>query len=96
MRIKLEHYRECLQRLPDEDVYPKAPSDITVISPPIGKTLFLKRPKLHLDFLGTGLLPKLMLHKAETKELLLRNPHPHIVRYHGCLIKRGRIILTVQ
>lgn len=28
-------------------------------------------------------------------ELLLRNPHPHIVRYHGCLIKRGRIVSLV-
>jgi serine/threonine protein kinase len=87
--------RESLQRLPDQDVYPEAPSDITVISPPIDKTLFLKKPKLHLDFLGTGLLPKLMLHEAETMELLLRNPHPHIVRYHGCLIKRGRIVSLV-
>ncbi|KAF1850103.1 serine/threonine-protein kinase-like protein [Cucurbitaria berberidis CBS 394.84] len=87
--------RESLQRLPDEDVYPEAPSDITVVLPPIDETLFLKRPKLHLDFLGTGLLPKLMLHEAETMELPLRNPHPHIVRYHGCLIKRGRIVSLV-
>jgi serine/threonine protein kinase len=87
--------RESLQRLQDEDVYPKAPLNITVVSTPIDETLFFKRPKLHLDFLGTGLLPKLMLHEAETMELLLRNPHPHIVRYHGCLIKRGRIVSLV-
>lgn len=87
--------RESLQRLPDEDVYPEAPSNITVVSPPIDETLFLKRPKLHLDFLGTGLLPKLILHEAETMELLLRNPHPNIIRYHGCLIKRGRIVSLV-
>ncbi|RMZ70055.1 serine threonine- kinase [Pyrenophora seminiperda CCB06] len=87
--------RESLQRLPDEDVYPEVPSGITVISPPIDETLFLKKPKLHLDFIGTGLLPKLMLHEAETMELLLRNPHPYIVRYHGCLIKRGRIVSLV-
>jgi hypothetical protein len=62
--------RECLHRLPDEDVYPEAPSDITVISLLVDETLFLKRPKLHLDFLGTGLLPKLMLLEAETMELL--------------------------
>jgi serine/threonine protein kinase len=84
--------KESLQRLPDEDVYPEAPSNITAVSPPIDETLFLKRPKLHLDFLGTGLLPKLILHEAETMELLLRNPHPNIIRYHGCLIKRGRIV----
>ncbi|KAH8724168.1 serine/threonine-protein kinase-like protein [Phaeosphaeriaceae sp. PMI808] len=81
-----------LQRLPDEDVYPKAPSSITAFSTLIDERFFIKRPKLHLDFLGTCLLPKLMLHEAETMELLLRNPHPHIVRYHGCLIKRSRIV----
>ena len=85
---------ESLQRLPDEDVYPEAPSNITVVSPRSTR-LFLKKPKLHLDFVGTGLLPKLMLQEAETMELLLRNPHPHIVRYHGCLIKRGRIVSLV-
>ncbi|KAF2755135.1 serine/threonine-protein kinase-like protein [Pseudovirgaria hyperparasitica] len=92
--LNQEIIRESLQRLPDEDVYPMAPSNITVaLSPtPINETLFLKRPKLHLDFLGTGLLPKLMLQEAETMELLLQNPHPNIIRYHGCLIKRGRIV----
>jgi serine/threonine protein kinase len=92
--LNQEIIRESLQRLPDDDVYPEAPSDVTV-SPPVDKTLFLKRPKLHLDFLGTGLLPKLMLREAKTMELLLRNPHPHIIRYHGCLIKRGRIVSLV-
>ena len=84
--------RESLKRLPDEDVYPEAPSNITVVSTPIDGNVFLKRPKLHLAFVGTGILPKLMLQEAEIMELLMRNPHPHIVRYRGCLIKRGRIV----
>ena len=45
--------------------------------------VFLKGPKLHMDFIGT---------RAGIFELLLHNPHPNIVRYHGCLIKRGRIV----
>jgi hypothetical protein len=36
-----------------------------------------------------------MLEEAETMELLLRNPHPHIIRYHGCLVERGRIVSLV-
>lgn len=84
--------RESLQRLPDEDVYPEVPSNITVVSASIDETFFLKKPKLHLDFIGTGLLPKFMLYEAETMELLLRNPHPNIIKYHGCVIKRGRIV----
>ena len=87
--------REALKLLPDKDVYPQAPSNVTVVSTPINENLFLKRPKLHLSFLGTGLLPKLMLQEAEIMELLLRNPHPHIVKYHGCLVKRGCIVSLV-
>jgi len=83
---------QSLQRLPDADVYPTAPPDITVFSGPISERLYIKKPKLHLDFIGTGLLPKLMLHEAETMELLLRNRHPHVVMYHGALTKRGLIV----
>ncbi|KAF2789401.1 serine/threonine-protein kinase-like protein [Melanomma pulvis-pyrius CBS 109.77] len=87
-----ETIRQSLQRLPDDDVYPKAPSNMTVFSAPINENLLLKRPNLHLHYLGTGQLPKLMLQEAEIMELLLRNPHPHIVRYHGCLIRRHLIV----
>jgi serine/threonine protein kinase len=83
--------RESLKRLADEDVYPPA-SNITVFQSPVDENLYIKRPKLHLDFIGTGLLPKLMPDEAQTLELLLQNPHPHIIRYHGCLVERGRIV----
>lgn len=84
--------RESLELLPDEDVYPKAPRDITTSTIPIDSNVFLKRPKLHTDFIGTGLLPKLVLQEVKILELLLHSPHPNIIRYHGCLIKRGRIV----
>ncbi|KAH8707151.1 serine/threonine-protein kinase-like protein [Phaeosphaeriaceae sp. PMI808] len=85
--------RESLQRLPDDDVYPKAPWGITKFTSPIDTSrLFVKGPKLHTDFIGTGLLPKLILQEAEIFELLLENPHPNIIRYHGCLVERGRIV----
>ncbi|KAF2758446.1 serine/threonine-protein kinase-like protein [Pseudovirgaria hyperparasitica] len=93
--LTLDIIRESLKRLPDEDVYPEAPSNITVFSLPIDETFYLKKPKLGLAFVGTGLLPKLVLYEAQTMELLLRNPHPHIIRYHGCLIERGRIVSLV-
>lgn len=84
--------RESLQRLPDEDVYPQAPQDITTFTDPLSSDVFLKRPKLHEDFIGTRLLPKLVLQEAMILEQLLKKPHPNIVRYRGCLIKRGRIV----
>lgn len=90
--LTLKDIRESLELLPDEDVYPKAPSNITNFAIPTSSNVFVKGPKLHLDFQGTGLLPKLILQEVEIMELLMYKPHPNIIRYHGCLIKRGRIV----
>jgi serine/threonine protein kinase len=87
-----EDIGRSLERLPDEDVYPIAPSKITNSAILASKSVFIKGPKLHLDFRGTGLLPKLILQEAEIMELLMRKPHPNIIQYHGCLIKSGRIV----
>jgi hypothetical protein len=84
--------KDSLNLLPDEDVYPKAPSNVTVFSSPIDSNVFLKGPKLNTAFKGTGLLPKLLLQEVEIMELLMRVPHPYIIGYHGCMIKRGRIV----
>ncbi|RMZ73496.1 kinase-like domain [Pyrenophora seminiperda CCB06] len=84
--------KESLELLPDDDVYPKAPWNITTFTLPINDKLFSKGPKLHEAFVGTGLLPKLILQEVKILELLRNNPHPNIIRYHGCLIKRGRIV----
>ncbi|KAK4608989.1 hypothetical protein CLAFUW4_14497 [Fulvia fulva] len=91
--LSVEEIKECLQRLPDDDVYPEIPtSTVTTFWGPIDERLFLKRLELNIVFIGTALLPKLMLQEVETLELLLRMPHPNIIRYHGCLTKRGRIV----
>ncbi|KAF2254812.1 serine/threonine-protein kinase-like protein [Trematosphaeria pertusa] len=84
--------KDSLKLLPDEDVYPKAPSNVTVFSTPIDSNVFLKGPKLNTAFKDTGLLPKLLLREVEIMELLMRNPHPYIIGYRGCMIKRGRIV----
>ena len=98
-RSKLRKYdltskniKESLQLLPDEDVYPEAPRSITTYTAPIDNSVFLKDPKLHTAFIGTGLLSKLILQEVEILELLQHNPHPNIIRYHGCLTRRGRIV----
>ncbi|KAF1987733.1 kinase-like protein [Aulographum hederae CBS 113979] len=85
--------KDTLKHIPDEDVYPDAPPTITPFPEPIdNERLYFKGPKLHEFFLGTGELATLTLQEAETLELLKRSPHPNIVGYHGCVIKRGRIV----
>jgi len=54
--------------------------------------LYVKGPMLNTFFLGTGCLPKLTLAEVQTLELLRQNPHPSIVRYHGCLTKRDLVV----
>lgn len=91
--LTVEEILECLKPLPDDDVYPKLPTPpITTFPGTIDDTVFLKKPKVNLDFIGTGILPKLVLQEAETMEVFLCQPHPNIIRYHGCVTRRGRII----
>jgi serine/threonine protein kinase len=86
--------RGSLKYVPDEEVYPKAKPHITIISNPVDDNVYVKGPKLtnYDNMKGTGVLPKLLLQEAETLEILMRNPHPHIVRYHGCIVERGYIV----
>ena len=84
--------RESLELLPDKNVYPKAPSNITNFVISISSNVFIKGLKLHLDFQGTGLLSKLILQKVEIMELLMYKPHLNIIHYYNCLIKCGYIV----
>jgi serine/threonine protein kinase len=84
--------KENFKLLPDSDVYPKAPPGAKIISTPLHDKFFLKTPKLNTAFEGTGLLPELVSKEIEVLELLEKNPHPHIVRYHGCLIARDLVV----
>ncbi|KAF1849621.1 uncharacterized protein K460DRAFT_269746 [Cucurbitaria berberidis CBS 394.84] len=36
------------------------------------------------------LLPQLLLQEAEVLQFLEQNPHPNIIRFHGCTVNRGR------
>lgn len=83
--------RQSLKRVPDEDVYPMAQSHTTTTT--LGENYF-KTPRLKTYdvFQGTGLVAELLLREAETLELLLRNPHPNLIQYHGCKVCRGRIV----
>ena len=85
--------QECLKRIPDENIYPQVSADIINFSSSVTRSLYIKRPDLKSwdDFEGTDFLLKLFLGEVETFELLCRNPHLNIVRYHGCTVNRGRI-----
>src|SRR5690349_4081664 len=36
-------------------------------------------------------IPRVLLDEIRIMELLEQHPHPNIVRYHGCRVRRGRV-----
>jgi serine/threonine protein kinase len=95
--LTTEMVNQCLERIPDEDIYPEAPPHITIAPTSThGRSdVFVKGPNLrrYEDLKGTGIAAKLLLYEAEMLELLSRpSQHPNIIRYHGCIVERGRIV----
>ncbi|KAK0268001.1 hypothetical protein LTS00_017671 [Friedmanniomyces endolithicus] len=93
--LTVEDLRQNLLRVPDDTIYPEVTPGITIL--PDGsdvKSLFIKRPKLLcLDNPAeTELLPKMLLEEAEVLEFLKSRSHKNLVRYYGCVSRRGRII----
>ena len=90
--LSLEDINRYLKYIPDEVIYPKAPLGITVLPKSELAGKYIKRPKL--SGFNSDLAPKLqqlLLDEVKIFEILLKNPHRNIVRYHGCIVKHGRI-----
>ncbi|KAH9900569.1 protein kinase-like domain-containing protein [Xylariomycetidae sp. FL2044] len=98
--ISFQHATESLVRIADEQIFPrwpqgglaltKAPEDL----PPPG--VFVKRPRLalydvFLQHKVVHLLPEGLVEEAEAMEVLGSRPHPNIVGYHGCHVRRGYV-----
>ncbi|KAF2245147.1 kinase-like protein [Trematosphaeria pertusa] len=92
-KLTPETINKSLERVPDEDVYPTAPSHITGVEK-VDSSSFFKGPMLtfYVELGGSGQIAKALLQEAETLEILRRRPHPNVVRYHGCQVHRGRIV----
>lgn len=93
--ITLEQFKDNLKLIPNEEIYPTAPSNLTIAPPQVDKSIFyIKSPKLsdYYSLKGRDWLAKLLSKEVETMEFLKSHPHPNIVRYHGCIVKRDRII----
>jgi serine/threonine protein kinase len=91
--LTLETINKSLERVPDEDVYPVAPSHMTSVTK-ADTNSYSKGPMLtfYVELGGSGQIAKALLQEAEVLEFLQRNPHPNVIRYHGCQIHRGRIV----
>ncbi|PSR82291.1 hypothetical protein BD289DRAFT_437709 [Coniella lustricola] len=91
---------EALKQIPDRDIYPELRNqDLRVAPEDLSANIFIKRPSLHDYYFfrgddGRGLLQlrDMLLDEARALEIISQDPHPNIVPYHGCRVRRGYII----
>lgn len=100
LQLTLEEYTSALVRVPDAEISPRLPAGGELTVAPDGLDLtrdfYVKRPRLfryeeYKEQDCVDVIPALLLEEASTLEMLSRNPHPGVVRYHGCLVRRGFI-----
>ena len=93
--LTVEQARQSLQQIPDENVYPPVTPGFTIVADDSDTAAYyIKRPKfLCLDEAEeTKLLPKMLAEEANVLESLEPYAHGNLVKYHGCITARGRIV----
>ncbi|KAK3694439.1 kinase-like domain-containing protein [Podospora appendiculata] len=89
LEITLEEASAALVRLPDEDIFPELPPDgqLTVAPETWTSDVYIKRSRLssYEDYREQDAL------MAHALELVSQHPHPGLIGYHGCRVRRGRI-----
>lgn len=98
--ITLEEYASALQRIADDEIYPEVPEDIELTLAPEtldDNSAYIKRPGLssYETKRGTGFVPRALLDETLIMDSISKSPHPNIVGYYGCRIRRGRITAIV-
>jgi hypothetical protein len=99
--ITLEECAAALERIPDDSLYPELPADppITIAPESLDEgAAFIKRvgfARYHPLSEG-GILAGYegkdeLLAEVLRMEMLSKRPHPYIVQYLGCRVRRGRI-----
>ncbi|KAI4674752.1 uncharacterized protein J4E84_010358 [Alternaria hordeiaustralica] len=91
--LTVEDLNRLLQQVPDEKIYPLKTTSLSTVPEETRGKYYIKRPKLLFldDEAETKLLPQLLPGEAEVLQLLEHNPHPNIIRFHGCTVNRSRV-----
>lgn len=99
--ITMEEFNAALEHVPDREIYPEVPEDVPLTIAPDeldDTSAYIKRPGLNsYEYMekGSTSLAKGLLQETMIMEQLSEAPHPHIVRYFGCHVRRGRITCIV-
>ena len=93
-------YDAALERIKDEEIFPEVPTDVklTITPPDLDEySVFIKRLGLNCyeAMKGSNYITKALLDETLIMEQISQSPHPNIIVYHGCRVKRGRITAIV-
>ncbi|KAL6818249.1 kinase-like domain-containing protein [Trichoderma sp. SZMC 28013] len=96
--ITFQEITAGLARIPDDEIFPPWPQALTTTKAPqeLPSGIFIKRPQVELYGLlseheAMNLALEGLVEEAEAFEVLRSQPHPNIVGYHGCHVRRGYI-----
>jgi serine/threonine protein kinase len=95
--ISLPEFEVGLEPVPDDWLFPEmSPEFTTAPDDGVGKGLYIKRPNITRydpDIVDDAppSIPRVLLDEIRIMEFLTQHPHPNIVRYHGCRVRRGRV-----
>jgi len=93
--LAVEQARQSLQQIPDENVYPPVTPGFTIVADDSDMAAYyIKRPKFLCldDAEETKLLPKMLAEEANVLEALKPYAHGNLVKNHGCITARGKIV----
>ena len=98
--MTIDEYVSALKRILDDQVHPKVPQGMTLTLAPEGldETLsWVKRTGLnnYESRKGLQIVAKALLKETVIMEQISKTPHPHLIKYHGCRVRRGCITAIV-
>ncbi|KAF2219958.1 kinase-like domain-containing protein [Elsinoe ampelina] len=93
LKMKDEDFLTALKKVPDEDIYPLPTENVTIFRGESDEKLYVKRPKMtwYDDLAGSGVIAQLLMDEIKVTEVISKHPHPNLIGYHGCLLRRGFI-----
>jgi serine/threonine protein kinase len=87
---------KLLHPVPKDKIYPEFPArELTQYKPQQGfdgEAPYLKAPKLGHYRNGSDDLALRLLNEARIHEMILRNPHPNLGSYLGCVVEENRLV----
>jgi serine/threonine protein kinase len=100
LKTTIEQKLAALKPMPDEEIFPKWPPGAEFLLAPEELSdndgIFIKRPqvKYYSDYKQDDCLDvmaTMFLDELHALDIIAKHPHPNIVRYHGCRVRRGYI-----